>query len=554
MSEAYKLILEHLNREIKRVSDLESADWVYNPVTLEIFIRDHLDLPPLSARQLQDLLTLVGPEPTETFKQSVPYNVLCMLAGKGSGKDYMASILITYFLYLLLCMRNPQAYFGQSPGEALDIIIVSYSQEQALQISFDKIKQRIKNWFWLRSKFTIIWGDKYITDKGKPEIMVLNDTIKTHNNIRIIAQHSANESYEGYNIVAFVMSESSAFRSLTKDRNGHKVYSTLRTSATSRFGKRWKGLVMSFPRYEEDLDFTYQLYNSRNTDPSVCGTKGAPWEFRPARFYAGPTFEYNGVQIPIEHKEEFDSDPDECERKYLCYPAKSGADIFTDDIIINSVSLGKEPLLHFAQHITIDKLVKIEIQGLERTDLFVYDYLLTVDLGKAHSAAALSLQHIENSQYVQDAIGAWTPDDSKGVVIDMMDVKFWIVEILKKIPRVRVAFDQWQSMILMEELQSTGVKVEGYHTYDRDYAIFKKAIALGKAKILDDADLLTQLKSLRDKDGHVRTNNTISRRKDKVDVTIGGFKVLFSELKPASGLDGYIVGNNMSEYGSLIGG
>jgi hypothetical protein len=266
--------------------------------------------------------------------------------------------------------------------------------------------------------------------------------------------------------------------------------------------------------------------------------------------YCGATFEYNGLQIPIEHKEEFESDPDECDRKYLCYPAKSGADIFSEDTIVNGVELGKEPLLQFQQHLD-GNLVKMEILGLERTSLFVHDYLLTVDLGKAHSSAAISLQHIEGGVYHQDAVGAWVPDDSRGIVIDMLDVKYWIMEVLKRVPRVRVAFDQWQSMILMEELQSQGAKVEGYHTYDRDYSIFKKAIGLGKVKILDDADLLMQLKSLRDKDGTVRMNNNISKRKDKVDVTIGGFKVLFSELK-FSNLPGYIVGNNLSDYGQVI--
>lgn len=951
MTEAHKIVLDHLLKEVALISDPSSTDWLHQPVEFDKFVSNHLGLPPLTDKQYQVIITLLGSDPEKVFKQGSPYNILCMLAGKGSGKDYIASIVVSYVFYLLMCLRNPQAYFGSPTGESIDIVIVSYSKEQATLITFDKIKQRMKNWFWLRSKFSIILGDKCITEPGKSEIVILNDkVIAKEHNIRIISEHSANESYEGYNILMFVLSESclrgrslislanetkmpianivnkrlpvqvltrnmhtgeieprsvinwfkyprtshliqirvghskswdtavqtiqctpnhhiytkrgciradelqitdemwvrgrflsqnqtefilgsllgdagfnnnrrhhasiiithgrkqeaylsdlhtmfiamvppkglrwqysgynrdphgsgkllisslsvpalaqickrknkkvitpewvnaltlrslaawfmadgytkwsgkypnrfgivsgsygvvfstnsfsirgaklllrklesmgyngaitvvkgnaarpiksnphgqplirlnaksskkflhdialymfpsmayknpfvttaillrnaglvddssdhgllpiqsieiiessrkcwrksgtakhrlndgmhendewvydievegnhnyfagdvlvsnSAFKSSTKERNGQKVYSTLRTSANSRFRGRWKGLVMSFPRYEEDLDFTYQLYNQRKENPTIYGVKGAPWEFLPAHFYSGHTFDYNGVQIPIEHKEEFDTVPEEAESKYLCYPARSGADVFTDDVIINGISIGRPPILLFKQR-TEDKLIKMTIENLDRKDLFVHEYLLTIDLGKSHSAAAMSLQHIEGGIFVQDAIGAWTPDDSKGITIDMMDVKFWIIEVLKHIPRIRVAFDQWQSLILSEELRSLGKTVLGYHTYDRDYAILKKAMALNKVQLLDDVELVAQLKSIRDKEGVIRTNTAISKRIDKVDVTIGGYKILMEHM-PSSALDefgGYTIASNLDTYG-----
>ena len=311
-------------------------------------------------------------------------------------------------------------------------------------------------------------------------------------------------------------------------------------------------MVMSFPRYEEDVDFTYCLYNTRLTDPSLFATIGAPWDYKPAKYFCGVTFDYQGIQVPIEYKEDFDSEPEEAERKYLCRPAKPGLSIFSEEIIISGVAMEKEPLLKFSQYVSDKNMIRMHIDGLERHDLFMFDYLLTVDLGKAHSAAAVCLQHVEDGVYIQDAVGAWTPDETKKITIDMMDVKAWLITILKSIPRVTIAFDQWQSLILMEELQAMGAIVEGYHTFDRDYPIFKKAIALGKVRLLDDNGLLTQLKSLRDKDGAVRQNTSIAKRRDLVDVTVGGFKVLFSKIKPVAGLDGYILSANLNEYGTFI--
>ena len=168
-------LLGDLFEQVGRITEGEETDiWAEIPVPFKEFVTSHLRLPPLTDRQYQDILTFLGDDSQSVFPSKPTehggYNICVWLAGKGSGKDYMASIIVSYVFYLLMCMRDPHAYLNSPPGEAIDIVIVSYSDEQALLISFDKIKQRFKNWSWLLNHYSVMWGEKFITPKGRPEI------------------------------------------------------------------------------------------------------------------------------------------------------------------------------------------------------------------------------------------------------------------------------------------------------------------------------------------------------------------------------------------------
>ena len=558
-------LFDFLSEESDRLLGESDSDvWQITPVGLEEFIKEHLRLPPLTGRQYQDMITFLGDDPKKVFpriREDVGsiFNLFCWLAGKGSGKDYGASIIVCYLFYLMLCMRNPQEYFNKPTGEAIDIVIVSYSEPQALLISFDKIKQRFKNWWWLKQHYSILWSEKYVTPKGKPEIEIQNKMIRSHNNVRIMCEHSANESYEGYNIIFFVMSEASAFKALTKERNGQKVFSTLKTSASSRFPFQWKGMVMSFPRLDEDTDFTCLLYQKsviegkdEETGRRIFGSKGATWDYVPSHYYSGHTFDFEGHQVPIELKTEFDEDPQECKAKYMCEPGKTGSKVVPEEIILRAVH-DREPLLIFENSLEQGKM-QVIVHGLENRILFTERYVITVDLGEVTSAAAIAVQHLDiHHGYVLDAIGAWTPDSKLGITVDLENVRDVLIQIGKTLPQPLIAFDQWQSRLMRLDLKRAGIKTAEYHTYERDYKDFKRGMALGVAKIVKFPALMTQLKALTEIKGSIMVDTRISKRKDLVDVAVGGFKLIMEGVKTA-GLPGYSISENLSEFGEVLYG
>lgn len=573
------LLAEAVLREAPRILQDVDDVWSLEPVAFPEFVtsQDHLKLPSLSERQYHDVMTFLGPDPKRIFPRTVQeagtiYNLFVMLVGKGGGKDYIASLVVTYIYYLLLCLKDPQEYFNFAAGEPIEIMIVSYSEKQTINISFEKIKQRFKRWRWLHRRYSVFWGEKYISKPGNPEVHVMREMISSYNSLRIITGHSMNEGYEGYSPLFWVMSEASAFKTKTQERNGDKVFSTLKSSASSRFPGRWRGMVMSFPRNSKQEDFTYKLYESTHKAGTieagkegdqkarVYAIKAATWEYKPARFYSGNTFEYKGVQVPTEHQEEAESDEDEFDAKFRCEPREQGAPLASDDLIIRAVH-DHPPLVVF-ENVIQDGLVTMRVHGFDPKK-FVHDTLITVDLSEVSAATGIALQHFDwRRGYVLDAIGAWTPDSKAGVKVDLDNVRTVLLWLGRQIPRVRIFFDQWQSRLMRIDLKQSNIRTGEYHTYDRDYRDFLKGMALGNVHIVHDVPFITQIKALRNvtrrnADGmtveHVVLDQKASKRKDMLDVAVGGFKILLESAKPAGAWDdGIAISSNLADYGTLI--
>jgi len=556
-----KLILDFLGEEVRGLLDnTNSHIWKFKPVSFHEFLSDHLKIT-LTQRQLQDCVTFLGADSETVFNSGSPFNLFCLLAGKGSGKDWLSSVITCYLFYILLCMHDPKEYLGLAPNDSIDMLIISFTAEQARDVSFDKIKQFLKPWSWLRSHFTLVEGDRITSGKGKPQIIILNDRITTWNNIRIMSEHSANEGFEGYAPIFFLMSESSAFKGANKTQNGWRVFNTLRASASSRYPGRWKGMVASFPRFDEESDFTYQLYTMAENDPIIFRDLVYPWQFKPARFYKGVTFDFEGIQVPIEYQSDVDSDPPAFKRMVLCKVPKVGESIMSDEAIIKAV----HPYPSLVKLVTENKetngVTKVvgHWEGLDIFKSAPYEYLITVDLGEITSATAVSVSHVHNDHdhlvYMLDALAAWTPDPKKGISVDMDDVKERLLELALAIPGAAVAFDQWQSLLYSSELNKRGIKTIKYHIIqDRHYDLFKKAMGMGSAKILDDINLVLQMNALKKERGKVYLDTKVSLRKDLVDVTVGSFLILMGDkFEEPVGIPGatYIT-NNLDKHGGTM--
>ena len=558
MSQQNKLILDFLSEQSQTLVDgSESETWNAKPVSLAEFAETHLK-ESLTERQLHDCLAFFGPHSDQIFDGGSPFNIFCLLAGKGSGKDWLAALLTCYLFYVLLCMKNPQKYFGVSAIDAIDFLVVSFTAEQARDVSFYRIKEFMRQWIWLKKNYSIIDGDRYITGKGKPEILILRDSIRAHNGVRIKSEHSANESFEGYNVLFFIMSEASAFRAENKDNNGWKVYNTLRQSANSRFQGRWKGIVASYPRFDKSIDFTYQLYKKAEEDPIIFRDLVAPWEFKPKRLAnkSGVMVPFENTQIPIEQQGEAEADKQAFKKMVLCQVPDSGEQVIPDDVVLTAVH--KEPsLIRFENHLSLDNSVVVEMVGLDEKGRFLNEYLITVDLGEKVSATGVAIQHVDPKVgYILDAVGAWTPITEKGIPVDMQDVKNGLIALAKTLPGSVVGFDQWQSILYAAELNRQGIKTLKYHVrQDRDYGLFRKAMSAGRAKIPDDIELIRQITALKIIDGKVVLDYKKSPRKDLLDAVVGGFKILMGdedmETVPMIPGSTYI-GNNLSSFGGFI--
>jgi hypothetical protein len=123
---------------------LDGEEFEEKPVDLREFVTSpkYLGLPPLSELQYEliekssqiykesTLIKLYGEEEgKKRFKQTC--NEVIAQLGKGSGKDYSSTISVAYMVYLLLCLKDPAAYYGKPPGDSIDILNIAINAQQA---------------------------------------------------------------------------------------------------------------------------------------------------------------------------------------------------------------------------------------------------------------------------------------------------------------------------------------------------------------------------------------------------------------------------------------
>lgn len=423
-------------------------DWKEEPVNIDTYITSPLyqDLPSLTPRQRKAVVSIIGEDPKAIFKRTNGITTGVLLWGKGAGKDYVSAIIISYLSYVLNCMKSPQRTLGVAPGEPLDIINVAYSASQASLVFFAKLKQRLA---------------KPMFAKYAPHI--IEDKVEFPNGVRLHSRHSENESYEGFNILAWIMDEASAFKDKTKRANADAIYSTLKSSATSRFGQQWIGIVISYPRYQGD--FTIRMYEQSKKQPHIYGDTGATWDIHPLR-------------KKEDFADDYRTDPEDARTKYECIPPAITDAFFklTDKIYEANKEL--DPIVFVESTTTIRKqadgekeYTALRVEPLKKD--FSKEYFIHGDPGLMSDSFVLAMGHTIQGEEKEikkdeeiiilpkiqiDLILVWKPEDGKPV--DVLNVKDVIILLSLHFNIKSVTFDKWNSATTIQELIHNGIKAE----------------------------------------------------------------------------------------------
>lgn len=445
------------------------------PVTIERFIEDeeYLGLPPLSDAQydmaragsqiyrLDTLVSLYGEEAgRKRYAQTTNECIFCL--GKGSGKDFMSTVICAYVAYLLLCLKDPQGYFGKPAGDSIDIMNVAINAQQASRVFFKGLTEKIKRSPW--------FIDKYIIKQGE---------INFDKSINVISGHSESESLEGYNVILVVLDEISGFAMESTTGNAKAVtaqstYDMHRASVDSRFPDEGKVLLLSFPRFKGD--FITQRYDeviaeketitrkhTFKVDPDMPdGTEGnefsIEWEedhiisYKYPKMYAlkRPTWEINPLRKIDDFKRSFMSNPDDALARFGAQPGAGLEGGF------------------FKNHEAIESSAK-HTNGVDRDGIFYEGfkpdpdvlYFVHVDLAQVHDKCAVGLAHVDKwvevsvgANYkeihplvVVDALRWWKPDKKAGIEVEFSDVRDYIIALRRKGFNIKLAtFDRWSSL------------------------------------------------------------------------------------------------------------
>lgn len=184
--------------------------------------------------------------------------------GIGIGKTTLASIALPYMVHWVLCMRNPQQFFGMLPGTKLAFMQMSTSEQQAREVVFSDIQSRIDHGIWFQKN-------------SMPDPRIKRQIKFPDKDIWILPGDSSEKTFEGYNILGGVMDEIDSY-TVTKNKDLAEVgYSTIKNRITSRFGDR--GLLILIGQMKSATGFAsrrLEEYSSRPDEAFV--SKLSIWE------------------------------------------------------------------------------------------------------------------------------------------------------------------------------------------------------------------------------------------------------------------------------------
>lgn len=525
---------------------LDGEEFDERPVDLATFVtsEDYLGLPPLSEYQYtlirassqiykkSTLEKLYGEDAGgKRWKETV--NEVIAQLGKGSGKDYCSTIAVAYIVYLLLCLKDPAKYFGKPPGDSIDIINIAINAQQAKNVFFKGLKNRINKSPWFAGKYV---------EKA--------DVIEFDKNISCHSGHSEREAFEGYNALVVILDEISGFS--VDNTTGHEqaktagaIYDMYRASVDSRFPDFGKVILLSFPRYKGDYiqqryeaviaekETVIKTHKFKMVEDLADGTDGnefsVDWEednivsYKIPKVFAlrRPTWDVNPTRSIDDFKVAFYTNPTDALARFACMPPEAVDAFFKSREKVEKAFVSRNGI--------DNQTGRFEqwFQPIEDKDYYVH-----VDLAQKHDHCAVALSHVKEwvkirtiNDYHQvapivivDAVRWWTPTSDKSV--DFTEVKDYIISLRERGFNIRmVTFDRWNSHDMMQQIKNYNINTEILSVAKRHYedlalSIHEERVIGPEIKLLIDE--LLQLRIMRDKVDHPRKGS-----KDLADAVCG---------------------------------
>jgi hypothetical protein len=431
-----------------------------------------------------------------------------------------------------LCLKDPAAYFGKPPGDAIDIINIAINAQQAKNVFFKAFKTKIKRSPWFRGKFD-------------PKM----DSIDFDKSVSVYSGHSERESHEGLNILLAVLDEISGFAmdnpsGIEKAKTAEAIYNAFRGTVDSRFNMG-KVVLLSFPRYDgcfisqrykeviaesewEDRSYNFVL------NPDLPDTPEnhflLEWKDEHIKTYkfpgffalCKPTWEVNPTKHIDDFMVPFVTNEADARGRFLAQPIQMADAFFGKPEKIEQSVAHMNPLNDRMQPLSNF----VPIAGVK--------YYMHADLAQKVDRCAVSICHVDkwvNVEYgsgyrtvqpivVCDAIAYWKPGADKPV--DLKEVKDWIIMVRSLGFDVdMITFDRWGSLDMQRDLIELGFKCETLSVAKKHYEDLMVIMYEDRLKMPNIDVLVDELKNLRpvkDKIEHPRGTHG----KDLSDALCGG--------------------------------
>lgn len=250
-------------------ASLRELDWLKNnpefqerPASISEFLGDrYLNIDKNVRPGLRRVLLDIFGEESNPHSLAA-YKEAMMTGAIGIGKTTFASIVLPYMAHWVLCIKDPQAFFGLMPGSRIAFMMMSTSEDQAREVIFADVFARINHSVWF---------------KNYPHDPTFKNQIRwPQKDIWVVPGDSSDTTFEGYNILGGVLDEMDSHRVTAKKDYALEGYNTISNRITSRFQDR--GLLIVIGQMKKSSGFAAKKYADFKQDSDAYTSRMTIWE------------------------------------------------------------------------------------------------------------------------------------------------------------------------------------------------------------------------------------------------------------------------------------
>lgn len=403
-----------------------------------------------------------------------PYNTLIANIGMRAGKTMMSAQILLWELHQDLLLENPQRTWHVAPGQTITYTTCTTKAEQAKDTVFAAVDGLYTNSPWFIKYVASLRRKAEEQRVPFDRIYVKNLTeIRFNHKEFVIENTGANSAgIAGRTRKVVLMDEIARFVQTDSRMGVDAVYDTLKASllTLSDFGS--KMICISSPMYKDDK--ICKLYEDAVTQKpdGVFARKYPTWEFNPKFPYDHPFIQERFREDPVAARRDYGADPPGALRPWM-------PDEYRIDEAIDPANI---PLVHMQDY------THSIIVGKKKSDLLAKRVLhkdiaqtkrivIACDPGHRKDSFGMILAYtkklrtfrgFEDHIYV-GASFAWEPTQKPRYEVDFTNVLDVIKEFCKHWQVDKVVYDQWQSVLFIQHLQSSGIDAEKLSLKDEDW-------------------------------------------------------------------------------------
>ena len=166
--------------------------------------------------------------------------------------------------YVVLCLNDPLEFFGIGKDTRIDLINMAINAYQANNVFFSEFKAKLNNCKWFKR---VNYNPTHTPEATPHDFQITKNQVRFYKNITAHSAHSEAESFEGFNPLVVIFDEIDGF----EPEAAESAYTTLRSSAVTRFGEKALLIFISFPRSSDG--FMIKKYQESKTNPQCTQSK-----------------------------------------------------------------------------------------------------------------------------------------------------------------------------------------------------------------------------------------------------------------------------------------